>query len=65
MKHKWFQGFDWEGLLDKRLQPAIDPKVPVPTYSAKYFDLMYSLLSLWMLLSRRYQKDGSGLDRTR
>lgn len=27
MKHKWFQGFDWEGLLQKRLDPPIDPKV--------------------------------------
>lgn len=26
-KHKWFQGFDWEGLLDKTLSPPLVPNV--------------------------------------
>lgn len=27
MKHKWFSGFDWEGLLKKQLKVPIEPKV--------------------------------------
>jgi len=26
-KHKWFQGFDWDGLLDKTLSPPLVPNV--------------------------------------
>ncbi|CAN0509804.1 unnamed protein product, partial [Scytosiphon promiscuus] len=27
MKHKWFSGFNWKGLLDKTLEVPIDPQV--------------------------------------
>ncbi|ESO87373.1 hypothetical protein LOTGIDRAFT_127769 [Lottia gigantea] len=30
-KHKWFQGFDWEGLLNHSITPPIIPKVKNPT----------------------------------
>lgn len=26
-RHRWFQGFDWEGLLQRTLQPPIIPDV--------------------------------------
>lgn len=26
-RHRWFQGFDWEGLLNRTLQPPIIPDV--------------------------------------
>lgn len=26
-KHKWYQGFDWEGLINKRVSPPITPKI--------------------------------------
>ena len=26
-KHKWFQGFDWDGLLDRSLAPPLLPSV--------------------------------------
>lgn len=27
MKHKWFSGFDWEGLLKRQLEVPVDPMV--------------------------------------
>ncbi|XP_070544121.1 cGMP-dependent protein kinase 1-like isoform X3 [Ptychodera flava] len=30
-KHKWFQGFDWEGLQKQTIQPPIQPKVKSPS----------------------------------
>ena len=27
MKHKWYSGFDWEGLLKKQLEVPIEPQV--------------------------------------
>ncbi|KAL5260830.1 hypothetical protein ACHWQZ_G006758 [Mnemiopsis leidyi] len=26
-KHKWYQGFDWEGLINKRVSPPISPRI--------------------------------------
>lgn len=31
MKHKWYSGFDWEGLLKKQLEVPIEPKVRLTT----------------------------------
>ncbi|XP_069125517.1 cGMP-dependent protein kinase 1-like [Argopecten irradians] len=30
-KHKWFQGFDWDGLNSRKILPSIIPKVRGPT----------------------------------
>uniref|UniRef100_A0A4D5RA32 cGMP-dependent protein kinase n=1 Tax=Scolopendra viridis TaxID=118503 RepID=A0A4D5RA32_SCOVI len=30
-KHKWFQGFDWDGLINQTLPPPIIPEVKSPT----------------------------------
>ncbi|XP_052133468.1 serine/arginine repetitive matrix protein 2 isoform X3 [Frankliniella occidentalis] len=52
-RHKWFQGFDWEGLVHQTLQPPIVPKVSGPTdmsnfdTSCKEEDTVLSELSLW------------------
>lgn len=27
MKHKWYSGFDWEGLLKRQLEVPIEPQV--------------------------------------
>ncbi|XP_055953942.1 cGMP-dependent protein kinase, isozyme 1-like [Argiope bruennichi] len=37
-KHKWFQGFDWDGLRNRSLTPPIVPKVKDPT-DASNFDV--------------------------
>ena len=36
-KHKWFQGFDWDGLLDRSLAPPLVPSVQ-STSDASNFD---------------------------
>ncbi|CAL4105791.1 unnamed protein product [Meganyctiphanes norvegica] len=35
-KHKWFQGFDWDNLRLRTLQPPIVPKIRGPTDSANF-----------------------------
>ncbi|XP_063703032.1 cGMP-dependent protein kinase, isozyme 1 isoform X2 [Culicoides brevitarsis] len=35
-KHKWFAGFDWDGLSSLTLQPPILPKVTGPTDSSNF-----------------------------
>lgn len=52
-KHKWFQGFHWQGLLERNLEPPIKPKVKSLTdYSnfdhyAKDMDVPPDDLSGW------------------
>lgn len=52
-KHKWFQGFHWQGLLERTLEPPIKPKVKGSTdYSnfdhyAKDMDVPPDDLSGW------------------
>lgn len=41
MKHKWYSGFDWEGLLKKQLEVPIEPQVR--TYCSSKF-LCFRLL---------------------
>ncbi|KAI6200386.1 CGMP-dependent protein kinase [Aphelenchoides besseyi] len=35
-KHRWFMGFDWEGLRTRTLKPPILPKVGSPSDTAKH-----------------------------
>jgi len=35
-KHKWFQGFDWEGLKYQTMTPPIMPKVSSPTDTSNF-----------------------------
>ncbi|XP_033750049.1 cGMP-dependent protein kinase 1-like isoform X1 [Pecten maximus] len=35
-KHKWFQGFDWDGLNNRKILPSIIPKVRSPTDSSNF-----------------------------
>ncbi|XP_014217289.1 cGMP-dependent protein kinase 1-like [Copidosoma floridanum] len=35
-KHKWFDGFNWEGLRGKTLEPPIMPRVVSPTDTANF-----------------------------
>jgi len=35
-KHKWFQGFDWSGLLDRSLKPPILPTVQGPSDTTNF-----------------------------
>jgi len=35
-KHKWFQGFDWSGLLDRSLKPPILPSVQGPSDTTNF-----------------------------
>jgi len=35
-KHRWFQGFDWEGLLAMSLDPPIKPKVQGPADTSNF-----------------------------
>lgn len=35
-KHKWYQGFDWEGLVNKRVSPPITPRVKNATDSSNF-----------------------------
>lgn len=35
-KHKWFQGFDWDGLLARTLSPPILPKIRGPTDTSNF-----------------------------
>ena len=37
LKHKWFDGFNWEGLENRSLTPPIIPKVIHPHYSTLWF----------------------------
>ncbi|XP_034247199.1 cGMP-dependent protein kinase, isozyme 1-like [Thrips palmi] len=52
-QHKWFQGFDWEGLVQQTLRPPIVPQVSGPTdmsnfdTSGKEEDIASTELSLW------------------
>jgi len=32
-KHKWFDGFSWEGLQNRSLTPPIVPQVSVPAHT--------------------------------
>ncbi|CAM9531166.1 unnamed protein product [Ectocarpus fasciculatus] len=36
MKHKWYSGFDWEGLLKKQLEVPIAPKLVDPFDSSNF-----------------------------
>lgn len=52
-KHKWFQGFHWQGLLERTLEPPIKPKVKSSTdytnfdHYAKDMDVPPDDLSGW------------------
>ncbi|XP_043206161.1 cGMP-dependent protein kinase 1-like, partial [Amphibalanus amphitrite] len=35
-KHRWFQGFDWEGLRSRQLAPPIIPQVKGPTDASNF-----------------------------
>ncbi|XP_059170434.1 cGMP-dependent protein kinase 1-like isoform X2 [Physella acuta] len=35
-KNKWFQGFDWEGLMNLTMTPPIIPKVKTPTDTSNF-----------------------------
>jgi len=35
-KHRWFQGFDWEGLSSQALLPPIQPRVASPTDASNF-----------------------------
>jgi len=35
-KHRWFQGFDWEGLDNRSLDPPITPKVQGPSDTSNF-----------------------------
>ncbi|XP_063691403.1 cGMP-dependent protein kinase 1-like isoform X5 [Bolinopsis microptera] len=35
-KHKWYQGFDWEGLINKRVSPPISPRIKNATDSSNF-----------------------------
>ncbi|XP_064457527.1 cGMP-dependent protein kinase, isozyme 1-like isoform X2 [Ornithodoros turicata] len=35
-KHKWFQGFDWDGLQSRTLHPPLEPLVRGPTDSSNF-----------------------------
>ncbi|KAK3580700.1 hypothetical protein CHS0354_005703 [Potamilus streckersoni] len=37
-KHKWFEGFNWEGLRKKTLKPPIVPTIKSPTDTANFDD---------------------------
>jgi len=37
-KHKWFDGFNWEGLKNRKLAPPIVPKVKSPTDASNFDD---------------------------
>lgn len=36
MKHKWFDGFNWDGLRSHKLQPPIVPKIKSPTDASNF-----------------------------
>ncbi|XP_031552697.1 cGMP-dependent protein kinase 1-like isoform X1 [Actinia tenebrosa] len=38
MKHKWFDGFNWEGLRQRKLQPPIIPKIKSATDASNFDD---------------------------
>ncbi|KAE8753220.1 hypothetical protein FOCC_FOCC000143 [Frankliniella occidentalis] len=44
-RHKWFQGFDWEGLVHQTLQPPIVPKVNNKTKSVDYVKKAMKIVS--------------------
>ena len=35
-KHKWFQGFDWDGLLERSLAPPLVPTVQSATDASNF-----------------------------
>merc|ERR1719223_2573817 len=35
-KHKWYQGFDWEGLVNKRVTPPITPRIKNATDASNF-----------------------------
>ena len=37
-KHKWFDGFNWEGLRNRKISPPIIPKVKSPTDASNFDD---------------------------
>ncbi|KAJ7379277.1 cGMP-dependent protein kinase 1 [Desmophyllum pertusum] len=37
-KNKWFDGFNWEGLKNRKLQPPIIPKIKSPTDASNFDD---------------------------
>ena len=42
-KHKWFQGFDWDGLLERSLAPPLVPSVQSAS-DASNFDQVKSVI---------------------
>ena len=36
MKHKWFSGFDWEGLLKRTMNTPIKPVIEHPEDTANF-----------------------------
>mmetsp|Transcript_14357 Transcript_14357/g.30573 ORF Transcript_14357/g.30573 Transcript_14357/m.30573 type:complete len:279 (+) Transcript_14357:1222-2058(+) len=38
MKHRFYHGFDWQGLLDKKIDPPYKPKLPAKLESIGYRD---------------------------
>ena len=44
-KHKWFQGFDWDGLLDKTLSPPLVPNVQNVQVNSKYMANYHSQIN--------------------
>jgi len=50
-KHKWFEGFNWEGLRKRTLTPPFVPKVIIPFLLFFYTDIQIKLVpSLRILL---------------
>lgn len=57
-KHPWFKGFDWEGLLQRKLKPSIVPKVKSPTDMSNFDDYRGMELE-----AEPYVDDGTEWDR--
>uniref|UniRef100_T1K6W5 cGMP-dependent protein kinase n=1 Tax=Tetranychus urticae TaxID=32264 RepID=T1K6W5_TETUR len=53
-KHKWFHGFDWEGLVNRQLKPPIVPILSGPA-DTRYFDLNQADVSIRVKLEKEIQ----------
>ena len=58
-KHKWFQGFDWDGLLDRSLAPPLLPSVQSSSDASNFDQVRFFLhllfLSYIFLVSTRHE----------
>ena len=58
-KHKWFQGFDWDGLLDRSLAPPLLPSVQSSSDASNFdqvrFFYIYYFYLLFFSVSTRHE----------